>query len=91
MRFGRLRPLLTIGPPALIVSTGLYIVAQQYRHEFTARFEWPTFFARIHVLGWLAVLFVAVDVLIDFVRERQRMAKPRRGHTPVKPVDDIPV
>ncbi len=91
MRFGRLRPLLTIGPPALIVMTGLYIVAQQYRHEFTARFEWPTFFARIHVLGWLAVLFVAVDVLIDFVRERQRMAKPRRGHTPVKPVDDIPV
>ncbi len=91
MRFGRLRPLLTLGAPAMVMIAGLYIVAQQYRHNFTARFEWPTFFARIHVLGWLAVLFVTLDVLIDFVRERQRMAKPRRGHTPVKPVDDIQV
>lgn len=91
MRFGRLRPLLTLGAPLLIMLAAAYIIVQQYRHNFTPRFEWPTFFARIHVLGWIAVLFVMLDVLIDFVRERQRMAKPRRGHTPVKPVDDIQV
>ncbi|MCU1457358.1 MAG: type protein [Actinomycetia bacterium] len=95
LRFGRLRPLLTLGAPAALMLAGLYIAAQQYRHNFTARFEWPTLFSRIHVLGWIAVLFVALDVLIDVLRERQRerqrSAPPRRGRTPVKPIDDISV
>jgi hypothetical protein len=37
-------------------------------------FEWPTFFERVHVLGWLAVGLLAADALVEVVRTRRRRA-----------------
>jgi hypothetical protein len=35
-------------------------------------FEWPTFFDRVHMLGWFAVAFLAADALVETVRTRRR-------------------
>jgi hypothetical protein len=91
VRFRKLRPALSLGAPALVMLCGVYIAVQQYRYAYAPRFEWPTFFERINVLGWIAVLLVALDALIDFVRDRQKPAEERRGYIPVKPIDEIPV
>jgi len=31
-------------------------------------FEWPTFFDRVHVLGWLALAFLCADALVEALR-----------------------
>jgi hypothetical protein len=35
-------------------------------------FEWPTLFPLGRPLGWLAVVFLAVDVVVERVRGRAR-------------------
>jgi hypothetical protein len=63
------RAVLAIGAPAALALAGLYIFVQQWRHWYPSVFEWPTFFDRVHVLGWLAVIFLAADALVEFVRQ----------------------
>lgn len=66
----RARVVLAIGAPAALAVSALYIVAQQYRYEYPAVFEWPTYFDRVQTLGWLAVVFLAADALVEIVRTR---------------------
>jgi hypothetical protein len=50
---------------------------QQTRHDYPPVFEWPTFFDRVHVLGWFAVALLIADALVETVRTR-----PQRGFQP---------
>ncbi|MGI8796904.1 MAG: hypothetical protein ACR2IR_10055, partial [Acidimicrobiia bacterium] len=68
----RLRVLLTAGAPLAIGAAGLYIVVQNSRYDYPPLFEWPTFFDSVHVLGWLAVVLLAADALVEVLRERGR-------------------
>lgn len=68
----RTRVLFTLGSPVALALAGAYVVMQQFRHDYPPAFEWPTFFASVHVLGWLAVLLLATDVLVGFVRRTER-------------------
>jgi hypothetical protein len=64
----RARVVLAIGAPVALGLAGLYVFVQQWRHLYPAVFEWPTFFDRVHVLGWLAVAFLAADALVERLR-----------------------
>jgi arabinofuranan 3-O-arabinosyltransferase len=67
----RWRVALAIGAPAALALAGLYVVVQQTRHNYPPVFEWPTFFDRVHMLGWFAVAFLAADALVEVVRTRR--------------------
>src|SRR5260370_976430 len=66
------RVLLAIGAPLALGIAGLYVVLEQTLNEYPPVFEWPTFFDRVHVLGWLAVALLAADALVEVVRTRRR-------------------
>jgi arabinofuranan 3-O-arabinosyltransferase len=68
----RLRVLLTLGAPLALGLAALYIVTKNYVNKYPPLFEWPTFFDSVHVLGWLAIVFVAADALVEVLRERRR-------------------
>jgi arabinofuranan 3-O-arabinosyltransferase len=68
----RLRVALAIGAPVALGLAGLYVLAEQTLNEYPPVFEWPTFFDRVHVLGWLAVALIAADALVEVVRTRRR-------------------
>jgi hypothetical protein len=68
----RWRVALAIGAPLALGLAGFYVLVEQTRHKYPPVFEWPTFFERVHVLGWLAVVFIAADALVEFVRTRRR-------------------
>jgi hypothetical protein len=63
---------LAIGAPVALGLAALYVLLEQTLNEYPPVFEWPTFFDRVHVLGWLAVALIAADALVEVVRTRQR-------------------
>ena len=65
MRFRRARPILTIGAPACLAIAGLYYVTFVALRNTFLRFGWPSWFTRVAPLGWFAVLFLALDVIVD--------------------------
>jgi hypothetical protein len=79
----RWRVALAIGAPAALGLAGLYVVVEQTIHKYPSVFEWPTFFDRVHLLGWFAVAFLASDALVEVVRTRGRRAPdpPERTDT----------
>jgi hypothetical protein len=68
----RWRVLLAIGAPVALGLAALYVLLEQTLNEYPPVFEWPTFFDRVHVLGWLAVALLAADALVEVVRTRRR-------------------
>jgi hypothetical protein len=70
-----LRAFLALAPAVLLALVMVYIVYLQHRFRFPAVFEWPTLFPLGRPLGWLAVVFLGVDVLV----ERVRAPPPRPG------------
>jgi hypothetical protein len=64
----RWRVVLALGAPLALGLAGFYVFVQQWRHDYPAVFEWPTFFDRVHVLGWIAVVFLAADAVVETVR-----------------------
>jgi hypothetical protein len=64
----RLRAVLVLGPPIFLTLVTAYMVYLQHHFRFPPLFEWPTLFPRARPLGWLAVVFLAVDVLAERVR-----------------------
>ena len=67
----RWRVLLSLLPAVLLAACGAYIAAKQWHTKLPPTFEWPTFFSRVRTLGWLAVLFLAGDALVEIVRARR--------------------
>src|SRR5262249_57008710 len=68
----RWRVVLAIGAPVALGLAALYVLLEQTLNEYPPVFEWPTFFDRVHVLGWLAVVLIAADALVEVVRTRRR-------------------
>lgn len=65
LRFRRARPVLTLGAPvALVLSTGYYLTFLVFR-DAPVDFGWPDYFARVAPLGWFAVIFAVLDVVVD--------------------------
>jgi hypothetical protein len=72
----RWRAVLAIGAPAALGLAALYVLVEQTLNKYPPVFEWPTFFDRVHVLGWLAVALLAADALVEVVRTRRRRGDP---------------
>jgi arabinofuranan 3-O-arabinosyltransferase len=67
----RWRVALAIGAPVALGLAGLYVLVEQTVNKYPPVFEWPTFFDRVHVLGWFAVVLLAADALVETVRTRR--------------------
>jgi len=48
------------------------VFIEQWRYKYPSIFTWPTFFDAVHVVGWLAVILLTVDAVVEFLRTRQR-------------------
>jgi hypothetical protein len=59
----RLRVVFVLGPSLLLALAAAYILYLQRHFQFPALFEWPTLFPYARPLGWLAVVFLAADVV----------------------------
>jgi arabinofuranan 3-O-arabinosyltransferase len=70
-RWPRTRGIVALASPVCLAGCALYIAVQQWRYQYTPLFEWPTFFDKVHVLGWLAAAFLAVDAVVEVVRDRR--------------------
>jgi hypothetical protein len=64
----RARVVLVLGPAVLLTLVTAYMVYLQHHFRFPPLFEWPTLFPLARPLGWLAVVFLAADVLAERVR-----------------------
>jgi hypothetical protein len=62
------RLLLAVTPAALLASVAVYMVYLQHHFRFPPVFEWPTLFPLGRPLGWLAVVLLGVDVLVERVQ-----------------------
>jgi len=71
-----LRALVALAPVVLISLVTVYVVYLQHHFRFPPVFEWPTFFPLARPLGWLAVIFLAVDVVVE------RAQSPPAGDLP---------
>jgi arabinofuranan 3-O-arabinosyltransferase len=65
------RWLLLAGPLALGVAA-LYVLYIQVRHGPAPGYEWPIEMDRVHPFGWLAILLVVADVIVDRVWQARR-------------------
>ncbi len=74
----RLRPVLIALSPAALGGAALFILAKQLRYSLEPSFEWPTYFDKVHVLGWLAVAVLLCDLVI---RETRARVVARARHT----------
>jgi len=60
-----LRAFIAVVPAALIAIVMVYVVYLQHHFRFPPVFEWPTLFPFGRPLGWLAVVLLALDVLVE--------------------------
>jgi len=67
----RTRFLLSLFPPVALAACGAFIAAKQVYAHYPATFEWPTFFAEIRTLGWLVIVVLAADALVEIARRVQ--------------------
>jgi hypothetical protein len=65
--------------PAFVVLAGAYIAFRQARRHLPPIFEWPTLFVRARTLGWLAVVVLAADVVVEAVARRARSGRVGSG------------
>lgn len=77
VRWRRSRIAFVLGAPAVLMMAASYIIVQQYRHRYRPAFEWPTFFSRVHVLGWIALVLVIIEVIASWMW--RRAARNGRG------------
>jgi hypothetical protein len=75
----RLRPLLTLGAPACVAVTALYVLVQQHRYRYPYDFFWVEHFSAVTNLAWLGVLLLAADALVELVRSRRPEARGPTG------------
>jgi arabinofuranan 3-O-arabinosyltransferase len=74
--FPRWRGLLSLVPALALGGCALYIAAKQFHTHLPATFEWPTFFWQVRTLGWIAIVFLAADALVEIVRTRSHRSDP---------------
>lgn len=86
LTWGRTHVVLAFGAPVMLAVAAAYILIQQSRYWYPAIFEWPTFFDRVHIVGWLAVVLLAADVVVEHVRGRHQ-ARQRDVSLPTAPAE----
>jgi hypothetical protein len=79
----RWRVVLSLLPAIALAGCGAYIAAKQFRTNLPATFEWPTFFWQVRTLGWVAIVFLAGDALVEIVRTHRRGPSEPETVTPV--------
>jgi hypothetical protein len=72
----RLRVVFVLGPSLLLALAAAYIFYLQRHFQFPALFEWPTLFPYARPLGWLAVVFLAADVVQEAYGGADRDVQP---------------
>jgi arabinofuranan 3-O-arabinosyltransferase len=70
LTWGRTHAVLAVGAPVALALAAGFIVIEQIRQGYPAVFQWPTFFERVHIVGWLAVVLLAADVVVEQARQR---------------------
>lgn len=65
LRVPRIRPVLTVGAPALLAGTIAFQVLVQIVRSYPTGFDWPSYFQAVHQPAWLAVALVLLDSVID--------------------------
>ncbi|CAA9264359.1 MAG: FIG00661252: hypothetical protein [uncultured Acidimicrobiales bacterium] len=79
------RPVLVGGAIASYgLAVGLILARQLWRGGFDADFEWPSFFPASHVLAWIGLALLAVDVLLDQVEARRRSSPTEQRGQPAE-------
>jgi hypothetical protein len=64
----RWRGVLSLFPFVALGLCGLYVAVVQFRSHYPVGLEWPGAFWRVRTLGWLAIVFLAADVLVGVAR-----------------------
>jgi arabinofuranan 3-O-arabinosyltransferase len=65
----RWRAVVSLFPFVALGLCGLYVAVVQFRSRYPVGLEWPGAFWRARTLGWLAIIFLAADVLISLARK----------------------
>lgn len=65
---GRARALLSAGAIGAFGAAAAYTVINQAHYEHPAAFGWATNFERVHVVAFAAVAILAIDALVELVR-----------------------
>jgi arabinofuranan 3-O-arabinosyltransferase len=68
----RMRPVVILLAPGALAGAALFILAKQLRYSLEPSFEWPTYFDKVHVLGWIGVSTLVADLVIREVRSRSK-------------------
>jgi arabinofuranan 3-O-arabinosyltransferase len=63
---------LLLASPAAFGVAALYVLYIQVRHGPAPGYEWPIEMDRVHPFGWLAILLVVADVIVDRVWQARR-------------------
>ena len=64
LRWPRVRPVVIVLAPGALAGAALFILAKQLRYSLEPSFEWPTYFDRVHVLGWIGVSTLVADLVV---------------------------
>jgi hypothetical protein len=72
----RWRAVLSLFPFVALGLCGLYVAVVQFRSRYPVGLEWPGAFWRARTLGWLAIVFLAADVLVGLARRGERQDDP---------------
>jgi hypothetical protein len=66
---------LLLASPAALAACALYVLYIQVRWSPDPSFDWPIEMRRPHPIGWLAVLLLVADVIVDRVWQARRTDK----------------
>lgn len=64
----KLRWALALFPAYALMLCGVFVMAKQVHGNWPPVFEWPTRFWQVRTLGWLAIVFLAADALVELLR-----------------------
>ncbi|HZJ25727.1 MAG TPA: hypothetical protein VFF40_01715, partial [Acidimicrobiia bacterium] len=67
----RWRFVLTVFPVLALVGISLYMIESQIDRRWLTDIGWPGHFWRLRTLGWLALAFLAADVIVGLVRDAE--------------------
>jgi hypothetical protein len=66
----RLRWILGVGALAAVAAVAVFILVQQLRVGYDQLLEWPSYFNRVHMIGWLAAVLLGADALLEILQRR---------------------
>jgi hypothetical protein len=75
-RRGRWGWLLGLAGAASLGLAAAYIVGRQWRRGIGSQFGWPGLYERVHILGLLAVFFLAADAVRELVTDHAFRRSP---------------